>query len=225
MKEEVTNTTAGIEGKKEPLNKKNMAKRKPKGDCPMKGKNIKEDKEYSFKDPKMKGRTFKMRTESYKKSMNAGQDWNGQGAVYVVGKLIKSKKAGKTTTPKRDKGKPSKEGQDVKGNGNVKEFYISPEGYVLMSEAGVLKAKMMHVKGKLKKVRVHVKAHKGAKDVQRSGALKTASSRMKNIRAKGGFAKMKKLGKTLKRTLKKRKATRKIKRAKAFKLNINKHVK
>jgi len=207
MKEEVTNTTAGIEGKKEPLNKKNMAKRKPKGDCPMKGKNIKEDK------------------KSYKKSMNAGQDWNGQGAVYVVGKLIKSKKAGKTTTPKRDKGKPSKEGQDVKGNGNVKEFYISPEGYVLMSEAGVLKAKMMHVNGKLKKVRVHVKAHKGAKDVQRSGALKTASSRMKNIRAKGGFAKMKKLGKTLKRTLKKRKATRKIKRAKAFKLNINKHVK
>jgi len=199
MKEEVTNSVAGIEGKEEPLNKKKMAKRKKKGDCPMK--------------------------ERYKKTRYAGQDWDGTGATYVVGKITKAKKAGKSSTPKRDKGKPSKESQDTKGNGNVKEYYVSPEGFVLFAEAGVLRSVMRNKNGRMVKVRIHKKAHKGAADVTTGGKKRTKSSIRKNILKMGGISKMKKKSRILKKTLKKGKSRRAVGAKKVSRINISKHLK
>jgi len=280
MKEEVTNSVSGIEGKKEPLNKKKMAKRKKKKDCPMK-----ESKELSFtksnfmklakagngvvvfgtgggysdtsefklsgkilnantdkkkvdmffnnakqsvngaKDPNMKGRTFKIRAESYRMNRYAGQDWDGTGATYIVGKIAKAKKAGKSSTPKKDKGKPSKENQDIKGNGNVKEYYVSPEGFVLFAEAGVLRSVMRNKNGRMVKVRIHKKAHKGAADVTTGGKKRTRSSIRKNVLKMGGISKMKKKSRKLKKTLKKGKARRAVGSKKVSRINISKRLK
>lgn len=88
--------------------------------------------------------------------------------------------------------KKGKEGQDEKGAGKkkvTKEYYVSPNGFVLVAEAGALKRAFRKVGNKIKKVAFKTKRKSGP-DVTKSGKIRTRGSVKKNIKKMGGKIKM-----------------------------------